>query len=168
MFWGVPNLAERAPNVREKSRGSGGKSPEKFWNFHSWSPWKCTRFQKLGSSYVFHLCKTIIFQLRTWLECGWHRFLWQQTASRRDYKPQSSAIKEFTPPNRVLLSTGQLKRVFGYIRWQTLIFPTPDLFFDTSKTRKSEGWCFSNQPQSVWWFLNWVVWIVVWNLEQKQ
>ena len=86
--------------------------------------------------------------IKTWVECRSHRFLWQHTANRRDYKPQSSTMRELAPFNRVLLSTGLLKRVFIvlilasiilFICRQTLVFPTPNLFFDTSKTRKGGG-----------------------------
>ena len=59
-----------------------------------------TTFCELGVPPV----QDYVFQLRTWLECRSHRFLWQP-ASQVDYKPQGSTIRELVSLNRVLLPT---------------------------------------------------------------
>ena len=103
MFFAGSNIAERAPNARAKSRGSEGKSPKNVLKFSFLKSLKMHQILKTRKLIYTPPVQGCFVQLRTWLECGSHRFLWQHTASRRDYKPQNSTT---TPQGNSSHSTG--------------------------------------------------------------
>ena len=139
-FLAGPNLAERA-----KSRGYG-----KFLKFSFLKLLKMHQILKTSrAAQLYSTCTRLLFDYK---ELGLN-------ADHTDFCGNIQLIKEIInhkaqPQGKSPLSTGFyyqqdclkeclfvliLASVILFICRQTLVFPTPNLFFDTSKTRKGGG-----------------------------